>query len=154
MPVISSTWREDAHCQADGRRRVYEEHVGSDGRTYSADYLAEDGDNRKEIMEMRATIIGDEIDRQAREAELSAGYNVSWTPMEFAARINPAETRAMQVLAEIDDTANYYLTLFAVATDFRAGHPLLVAGLNYFASVGALTTARANELATGISSDV
>ena len=153
MPVTSSTWREDAHCQADGRRMVYEEHIGSDGRSYSANYLAEEGDDRQAIMEMRATVIGAQIDRQAREAELSAGYDVAWTPLEFLLRIQPAEYAAMKALVKTDALAEYYMEVFDKAQDFRAGNLVLVAGLNYFASVGALTTARANELATGIPSD-
>mgnify|MGYP000320118821 CR=1 FL=1 len=69
MPIVSSSFTQDAHVQKDGGRYVIERHIDADGQVYQVGpYLAPEGFDTAARLASRAT----EINDQLAEAEARA----------------------------------------------------------------------------------
>lgn len=142
--AMASTYQTDPPM-ADGRFYVTERHIDDKGRIYSHTYVCAQHWSPEEIMQMLAARILDAIAR----AESSLGYTTvtPWTKKEFWLRVTPQEYKSCKTLSKNDDTAEYYWEILQSVQTVTPGDPVLVAGMQYYASKGAISIERAKEIA-------
>lgn len=74
MPIVSSTYTQDAHAQKGGGRYTYERHTDDAGRVYEiGPYVAADGLDVPALVATRAQQINDQLAEAEAQALLNDG---------------------------------------------------------------------------------
>lgn len=146
MPIIESNYDTSPPDTA-GRYQVVERHIDHTGRELMVTYTCEPHWNPAEVMEMRATKLGEEIDRREAQDLEAANFVIPWSRKDFWLRVTPEEYAACKALTATDHVADYYFEVLRSADPIYPGNPVLVAGLTYFETAGKLAAGRANEIA-------
>lgn len=140
--ITSSTFSEGA-VQSDGRRFVTEEHVTAD-QTYVYEYLCDDALDPAIVLEERAKTVNAILHARELARQAVAGTSVPLTRFEFLSRFTPTERVAIRDLAKTDAIVEDFMEMMKLSGNVSL--VLARPGLNYIASKGRLTTARATEI--------
>lgn len=98
MPLVSSSFEQDAHEQQDGSRYVTERHTDSDGREYQYVYACPVGVSPQTVMEERASVLNAQLaDREAARA-LVAGTLLPLSKLKFRELFTHAERMGVDAL--------------------------------------------------------
>jgi hypothetical protein len=156
MPILSSILSADSP-QQDGRFWVHESHLGSDGETYTVDYLADPSLDINQVLTLRAQSIGAQIDaRAAAEAE-AANFEMPITKYAFRQRFTDAERYAIDAFNDSFES-NQALTdqqkagIRSYLKDFDAATQVHLSkaapALQLYVALGLLTADRATAIGT------
>ncbi len=93
--IMTSSFVEDAHAQADGGRYVREQHMDSDGFIYSYQYLCPANLNPNLVMQERVLVLNEQLRQQFEARQLVVGTKLPLTKLKFRELFTAAERMAI-----------------------------------------------------------
>lgn len=158
MPIITSTYTQDAHAQQDGSVYTTERHIDSEGQDYQYLYACPVGMNPDTVMAARRAQLDAKLAERDEALALVQGTALPLTKLKFRELFTPGERTAIDAFnAGFEShpalTAGQKADIRTGLEDFRAAQniarpflPPVLAMLGLYVSLGLLTTERRDEI--------
>ncbi|WP_232216410.1 hypothetical protein [Methylobacter marinus] len=128
---------------------MHEQHTDHTGFKHDHIYIAQAGADINLAAELRAQVMGTEIDRREAAALEAENFILPFSKYEFLNLFTQAERLAIRTAAKNDVVIEDFLSLLSEAPAVYLTNPDVIAGINYFVQAELLTQDRATEVLNG-----